>query len=104
MLTGDLDQAGEKTIIKAMRLPQVDILKFGHHGSKTSTSSQLLETVRPSYGIVSAGRDNRFGHPHPQVLAKAAHNKIQVLSTAQEGLLLLKGTNPVRWQTECGFD
>lgn len=103
ILTGDLDQAGEERMTRQLMLPQVDILKFGHHGSITSTSTKFLETIRPRYGIISAGKDNRFGHPHPEVLARAARYRINLLSTAQDGLLLLVQGHPVNWQTEEGL-
>ncbi|MBP6974485.1 MAG: MBL fold metallo-hydrolase [Candidatus Pacebacteria bacterium] len=79
MLTGDAPIEVEQFIISKYKNQnhssgvgatdiQSDVLKLGHHGSKTSTSPEFLEAVRPSYAIVSAGKDNRYGHPHKKVL------------------------------------
>jgi competence protein ComEC len=56
-------------------------LKLGHHGSRTSTADNFLDTVHPTYAIVSAGADNRYGHPHEEVMAKVQARNIQLLDT-----------------------
>lgn len=62
-----------------------DILKLGHHGSDTSTSVEFLQKVKPKVAIVSAGKDNRFGHPHQSVLNLLNNFQIQILETAKQG-------------------
>lgn len=59
----------------------IDILKVGHHGSYTSTSRALLETSSPEHGIISAGEQNRFGHPHEVVLSRLAEFGVRVWRT-----------------------
>lgn len=66
---------------------QSDVLKAGHHGSRTSTGDALLSAVRPSYVIVSAGKDNAYGHPHEEVLARARAAGAEIRSTADEGTI-----------------
>lgn len=74
MLTGDAPVEVERFIISENKLSnspsnvRADVLKLGHHGSKTSTAPEFLEAVQPTYAIVSAGKDNRYGHPHKRVL------------------------------------
>ena len=72
MLTGDAPSEVEKFIIKRYSRKanslKSDVLKLGHHGSKTSTSPEFLEAVSPNFAIVSSGKDNRYGHPHKRVL------------------------------------
>lgn len=58
----------EKKIINQYKLPQMDILKVGHHGSKTSTRNELLETIKPKYAFISIGVKNMYGHPNQDVL------------------------------------
>ena len=71
LLTGDIEQDVERYLIDAMgeRL-QSDVLKVGHHGSGTSTSQQFLRAVDPEAAVISAGADNRYGHPHPDVVRR----------------------------------
>lgn len=95
LLTGDLDQASEKVLLKTPQNLQAQILKLGHHGSKTSSSAEFLAAVNPEIAIVSAGEDNPFGHPAKEVLAKLKHAK--VLSTAVEGSLRFS-SNGETWQ------
>lgn len=87
LLTGDLDIAGEKTILQRMDLGIIDVLKCGHHGSKTSTSDELLATLQPKLGIFSSGKNNRFKHPHPVVVDRLDKRGIQHLNTADEGMI-----------------
>lgn len=65
---GDLDQAGEERIIKKYPNLQIDVLKAGHHGSKTSTSEQFINKIKPAISWISVGEHNRYGHPHSEVL------------------------------------
>lgn len=70
MLTGDASVDVEKSLIENLPRSELtaDILKIGHHGSKTSTSLEFLQAVRPEFAIVSAGQKNSYGHPHKAVL------------------------------------
>ncbi len=70
MLTGDASVDVEKNLIANLPRTELiaDILKVGHHGSKTSTSPEFLQVVRPDFAIVSAGQKNSYGHPHKSVM------------------------------------
>jgi competence protein ComEC len=70
MLTGDAGKEVENYLLNIYEDSQIksDVLKLGHHGSKTSTAESFVKTVSPQYAIVSAGEDNKFGHPHSEVL------------------------------------
>lgn len=101
MLTGDLDQAGERNLLDDPMIGRVPILKFGHHGSKTSTASEFLQRLQPSIGVVSAGVKNRFGHPNQETLVTARQNNMQVFSTAESGMLQYCWSGKRdRWQAE----
>lgn len=62
-----------------------DVLKVGHHGSKTATSDAFVERVRPRYGIISAGKNNDYGHPHLEVLEVLERNNVEALRTDVSG-------------------
>jgi competence protein ComEC len=64
-----------------------DVLKLGHHGSKTSSSEELLEAVHPAYAIVSAGLNNKYGHPHKEVTDRLTALHIPYLITFKEGTI-----------------
>jgi competence protein ComEC len=95
LLTGDLERAVEQRLVEGGTLPHIDVLKVGHHGSRTSTTLPWLDTLRPSVAIISAGRDNRYRHPHPQVLERLAARGIVTLRTDELGLVTVR-TNG-RW-------
>lgn len=63
------------------------ILKAGHHGSKTSTGRAFVETVDPTYAIISAGADNRYGHPNIEVINLLKDKNVEILETAKEGTI-----------------
>ncbi|MFT7328124.1 MAG: competence protein ComEC [Crocinitomicaceae bacterium] len=86
LMTGDASDTVEYELIDTYGdILESDILKVGHHGSQTSTSELFIETVNPKYSIISAGCDNRFGHPHGLVLATLFTSNTQVLNTCNEG-------------------
>jgi len=62
-----------------------DILKVGHHGSRTSTSEEFLSRVSPSVAIISAGEDNHYGHPHREVVERLEEYEVEVLRTDRHG-------------------
>jgi competence protein ComEC len=63
----------------------IDVLKLGHHGSSTSTSRELLERMKPEYGIISYGKDNDYGHPHRETMEILEEYGIEVCETAKVG-------------------
>lgn len=69
LMTGDTEKRMEKILVAENRseLLNVDVLKVGHHGSKSSTSEEFLNKVTPDVAVISSGKDNRFGHPHEEV-------------------------------------
>lgn len=87
MFTGDLPSEGEQELLADRQQPRVDILKLGHHGSRTSTSDAWLQTLRPSIGIISCGRNNRYGHPHPEVLARLKKYGVRAMRTDRSGAI-----------------
>ncbi|EJW17304.1 ComEC/Rec2 family competence protein [Paenibacillus alvei] len=96
MLTGDLEADGERQMLQyvAERSPRViDVLKVAHHGSKTSTTPEWIEQWHPKIGIISAGRNNRYGHPHPKVLDTLRDARIPAKRTDIEGEIQFKLTS-----------
>jgi competence protein ComEC len=84
--TGDLGILGEKYLVNLYGNElKSNILKLGHHGSNTSTSAEFLQKVRPEVAIVSAGRQNQFGHPHESVISLVKNFGIQIRQTQTEG-------------------
>ena len=92
LLTGDAEAAEESWAIDywgedALR---ADVLKLGHHGSKTSSSDRFIDAVRPSVAVVSLGVGNRYGHPSPETLLKLLERHIPVLRTDREGDIIIR--------------
>ncbi len=87
LTSGDLDKAGEEKICQKYPNLKLDILKFGHHGSKTSTSSEAIKQWCPQYGLVSSGRNNRYHHPHQETLDLAQQQKLIVYNTQINGMI-----------------
>ena len=85
LFTGDLEEEGEAHMLATGEDIQADILKIGHHGSRTSTSTGLLLAVRPTLAVISSGRDSKFGHPHQVTLDRLEHFGIPYRATAREG-------------------
>lgn len=104
MFMGDLDQAGEKAIIKKYNL-RCDVLKLGHHGSKTSSAPQFIAKLSPQIGIISAGRKNRYGHPNQETLVTLKRYNVRAVSTQKYGMIRYKYFgNHGEWETKLKGD
>ncbi len=87
LLTGDASKKSEEYILNKYNIGKIDVLKIGHHGSKTSTSDELLEELRPSLAIISCGKNNRFNHPHKETIDKLKEYRIKYLRTDISGTI-----------------
>jgi competence protein ComEC len=87
LLTGDMERPMEARLLAEGLANHADVLKVGHHGSKTSSIPTFLEAVAPAVAIVSAGYENSFGHPHPDVLKRLVDRHAAVLRTDLDGLV-----------------
>ena len=76
MLMGDASTITEKEIIDKYNLPNIDVLKVGHHGSRTSSGKEFIDEINPKYSIISVGKNNRYGHPNKEVLDNLENSKI----------------------------
>ncbi|MBU1091835.1 MBL fold metallo-hydrolase [Patescibacteria group bacterium] len=91
LLTGDSPQAIEKYLASVYKDNlDVDVLKVGHHGSKTSSSEIFIGYTSPEYAIVSVGADNRYGHPSQEVLDILKKLEVKVLRTDEMGTIKIK--------------
>ncbi len=90
LFTGDLGEEGETAIVNAYPELKADILKVAHHGSNTSSSTPFLEAVEANVALISVGENNRYGHPHQEVLDNLEKFNIKVMRTDQSGALIYK--------------
>lgn len=91
LLTGDAEVAEERWLLERWGAGLgATVLKVGHHGSRTSSSSAFLDAVRPRLAIISVGADNRYGHPAPDVVAALRARGADVLRTDRDGAVILR--------------
>lgn len=89
LLMGDAELQAENEIINREYPVKADILKIGHHGSRTSSSARFLEEVDPDIAIYSAGNENPYGHPHPEVIERLDSLKITAYGTDIHGTIVI---------------
>jgi len=89
VLPGDIGTEGERLLLPRLERGRLVILKAPHHGSATSSTQPFLDALRPSAVLFSCGRDNRFGHPHPAVVARYEAMDAEIFSTAQDGAVFV---------------
>jgi len=87
LFTGDLEEEGERQLIGEYPTLEVDVLKAGHHGSRTSSTDAFIEHIKPSVAVITAGEDNRFNHPHPDVVETFRRHNVQVVGTHENGAI-----------------
>ncbi len=88
MFMGDAGVEKEKDILEKYNLSNIDVLKVGHHGSKTSSGKEFINEINPKYSIISVGKNNRYGHPNDGVLDNLEDSKIY--RTDQDGSVMFK--------------
>lgn len=98
MLTGDAPSEIEKYLVRKYEESlESEVLKLGHHGSKTSSDDTFLDIVNPEFAVVSAGKDNRYGHPHTNVVDKVLDRGIELVSTIEQGTIVFKSDGTSVW-------
>lgn len=90
VMCGDAEQGAEADICSNGLDISAQVLKVGHHGSRTSSSDSFLKAVNPKYAIISCGMGNDYGHPHIETLNKLAAANIQVFRTDEQGTIILQ--------------
>jgi len=102
LLTGDAPDDVEARLVEAGLPGDVDVLKVGHHGSATSTSWPLLRESTPELAVISAGRRNRYGHPHDVVLERLRRAGVRVERTDRGGHVRILAGPDGRWSVGTG--
>lgn len=90
LLTGDMEDNLENYLLGLGGGFKSDVLKVGHHGSKTSTSENFLGGVNPGLAVISVGQGNKYGHPHKEVTERLARFEVPVLRTDEQGAIIVK--------------
>ena len=98
LFTGNLEEKGEKDLLKQYPDLEVDVLKAGQHGSKKSSSSAFLEKLKPEMTLISVGKNNRTKLPHQEILTRLEGINSKVYRTDQQGAIRFKGWNS--WKIE----
>ena len=104
LVTGDIGKEVEREIAqKYKNFIDVDVLVVAHHGSKTSSDYDFVKQTSPQYAVISAGKDNRYGHPHRDVLAVYEKLKIPVVRTDESGSISFWVNQGLQIRTEKSF-
>lgn len=88
MFTGDSQSSNEAAMIANGYDLSADVLKVGHHGSRTSTSNEFLSKVNPKYAVISCGKNNDYGHPHAETMQRLQAKGVKVYRTDEEGTIV----------------
>jgi len=88
LFTGDVELEGEAQLIQNLEHPY-QVLKVAHHGSKNATSQKFLDIVKPQIALISAGKNNTYGHPHEDVLERLLQQNCKIICTAEKGAITL---------------
>ena len=90
LFTGDVEGSGEESLIRSGLLRDYDVLKAAHHGSENSGTEEFLQITAPEYAVISAGKDNRYGHPHAETLQRLNDAGCTVYSTQDNGAVMIR--------------
>ena len=90
LLTGDVELEGEQSLVNSGRLGRYPVLKAAHHGSRNSGTEEFLQIVKPAVAVISAGIENRYGHPHEETLERLKNAGCVICSTQECGAVMLR--------------
>ena len=100
LLVGDAESQSEHDMLSNGSLLSADVYKVAHHGSNTGTTDEFLNAVNPTYAVISCGKNNKYGHPHQEVLDKLAKRNILVFRTDTQGTIIATSNgNGITWST-----
>ena len=99
LFMGDAGVEVEEDLIEKYNIPDIDVLKVGHHGSKTSSGKEFIDEINSKYSIISVGKNNRYGHPNKEVLNTLENSKIY--RTDQNGSIIYKIRNNELYINTC---
>jgi competence protein ComEC len=108
LLSGDIERQVEAELVAEGLVRKTDVLKVPHHGSKTSSTAAFLDLLRPAFAVMSAGFENSYGHPHPDVLERYEERRACVLRTDLDGLVTVSSDgrrlrmDMARWSGDLG--
>lgn len=91
--TGDMEAAGELSVLNSFKLNKAEVLKCGHHGSSTATGAPWLSALQPEIALISCGRNNRYGHPHEEVLERIEQSGCDIYRTDECGAVTIYVNN-----------
>lgn len=102
VMCGDAEEEAEKEMVERFGGElECDVLKCGHHGSSTSTTDLFLEKTNPTWAVISCGKDNSYGHPHAEVIAKLEADDIQIYRTDLLGTITARSDGKqISWSHE----
>lgn len=100
LFMGDAGIVKEKDILEKYNMSNIDVLKVGHHGSKTSSSKKFIDEINPKYGVISVGKSNKYGHPNKEILNTLSNSKIY--RTDEDGSIMFKIKNNKLKIKTCG--
>lgn len=92
LFTGDAEELAEYNILNSGYNVSSNVLKVGHHGSYTSTTSEFLNAVNPQYVVISCGKNNRYEHPHKETLQKLENSNREIFRTDEDGTIIFSTT------------
>lgn len=95
VMCGDAEKEEEDLILKSGLDISADVLKCGHHGSRTSTSNGFLDSVNPQYAVISCGKDNSYGHPHTETINKLESKGIGYFRTDEMGTIVAESDGSI---------
>ena len=96
LFTGDIEKIAEDRLIELYKNTnklKADILKVAHHGSKTSSTEEFIELVKPEIGLIGVGKNNNFGHPNEEITERLENNNIQIYRTDECGEIIIVKKN-----------
>jgi competence protein ComEC len=107
LLTGDIEREAEEMLVSSASDLRADVLKVAHHGSKTSSTAEFLERVKPQHAVISVAYPSPFGHPHPEALDRLQATNARIWRTSECGAITISTDgSDLRVETfvTCGSD
>ena len=97
LFTGDVEGKGEEYLAERLSGNIYDVLKVAHHGSGNSTGEKFLENVTVHVALISAGKNNLYGHPHRETLERLVASECRIYNTQEDGAVMIRTDGCKMW-------